>query len=89
MFEKLGRVDFETTANIGVIRGGLATNIIPNHVHIIGEARSHSEEKLRSQVNHMRKCFEEAISRHELMTEGKRYRARLEDVRCEHRSRFG
>ena len=76
---KLGRVDFETTANLGVIRGGLATNIIPNHVHIIGEARSHSEEKLRDQVNHMRKCFEEAISRHELMIEGKRYRARLEE----------
>jgi tripeptide aminopeptidase len=72
-------VDFETTANIGVIRGGLAMNIIPNHVHIIGEARSHSEEKLRSQVNHMRKCFEEAISRHELMIEGKRYGARVEE----------
>jgi tripeptide aminopeptidase len=76
---RLGKVDFETTANIGVIRGGLATNIIPNYVHIIGEARSHSEEKLRSQVNHMRKCFEEAISRHELMIEGKPCRARVEE----------
>jgi tripeptide aminopeptidase len=76
---KLGRVDFETTANIGVIKGGLATNIIPNYVHIIAEARSHSEEKLSSQINHMRKCFEEAISRHELMIEGKTYRARVEE----------
>jgi len=76
---KLGRIDFETTANIGIIKGGLATNIIPNYVHIIGEARSHSEEKLYKQVEHMRRCFQDAASKHKLTVEGKTYSARVEE----------
>jgi tripeptide aminopeptidase len=76
---KLGRIDFETTANIGIIRGGLATNIIPNYVDVIGEVRSHSEEKLRAQVEHMRRCFHDAASRYQLTLEGKTYSARVEE----------
>ena len=38
---KLGRIDFETTSNIGIITGGLATNIVPDSVILKGEARSH------------------------------------------------
>ncbi|HEX3033662.1 MAG TPA: M20/M25/M40 family metallo-hydrolase [Thermodesulfobacteriota bacterium] len=75
----LGRVDFETTANIGIIKGGHATNVIPNCVHIHGETRSHDEEKLRSQVEHMRKCFHEAASLYELDLDGKVHRARVEE----------
>src|SRR3712207_8208916 len=45
---KLGRIDEETTANIGVIEGGKATNIITNFVLLRVEARSHSEEKLNA-----------------------------------------
>jgi tripeptide aminopeptidase len=41
-----GRIDDETTANIGVIKGGTATNIVPDLVEVWAEARSHSEEKL-------------------------------------------
>jgi tripeptide aminopeptidase len=76
---KLGRIDFETTANIGVIRGGLAANIIPNYVHIIGEARSHNEEKLSNQVEHMRKCVQDAVNNYRLTHEGKTYGARAEE----------
>src|SRR5205085_9087199 len=47
---KLGRIDKETTANIGVIQGGLATNIIPNCVHLKGEARSLNPQKLKAQI---------------------------------------
>ena len=43
----LGRIDPETTANIGIIRGGKATNIVPDLVEIEGEVRSHSEERLK------------------------------------------
>jgi tripeptide aminopeptidase len=75
----LGRIDFETTANIGSIKGGLATNIIPNYVQIEGEARSHSEEKLRQQVEHMRKCFYDAASRYKLSLEDKTYSGRVEE----------
>ncbi len=50
---RLGRIDEETTANIGVIRGGLATNIVPEEVEILGEARSHDQRKLEEQIAHM------------------------------------
>lgn len=42
----LGRLDEESTANIGRITGGKATNIIPESVLVEGEVRSHSPEKL-------------------------------------------
>jgi tripeptide aminopeptidase len=57
---KLGRIDKETTANVGVIQGGKATNIIPERVEIKGEARSHSPAKLKKQINHMRKALLDA-----------------------------
>jgi tripeptide aminopeptidase len=41
-----GRLDAETTANIGVIRGGVATNIVPELCEIEGECRGHNEERL-------------------------------------------
>ncbi|MGQ9518731.1 MAG: M20/M25/M40 family metallo-hydrolase [Candidatus Fervidibacter sp.] len=50
---RLGRIDNETTANIGVIKGGLATNIVPEEVEILGEARSHDQRKLNEQIAHM------------------------------------
>jgi tripeptide aminopeptidase len=37
---ELGRLDEETTANIGVIDGGTATNVVPGRCRIGGEARS-------------------------------------------------
>jgi tripeptide aminopeptidase len=43
-----GRVDNETTANIGVISGGTATNVVPKETLIRGEIRSHNEETLKS-----------------------------------------
>lgn len=42
-----GRIDDETTANIGVINGGKATNIIPDLVQVQGEVRSHNTDTLR------------------------------------------
>jgi tripeptide aminopeptidase len=42
----LSRLDVETTANIGVIRGGVATNIVPELCEIEGECRGHNEERL-------------------------------------------
>ncbi|OGC07617.1 hypothetical protein A2230_02360 [candidate division WOR-1 bacterium RIFOXYA2_FULL_36_21] len=57
---KLGRIDFETTANIGVIEGGTATNIIPEKVFLKGEARSRTPTKLQKQLNHMEECLQKA-----------------------------
>ena len=43
---ELGRLDDETSANVGVVHGGVGTNIVPDTCEIQGECRSHSEEKL-------------------------------------------
>lgn len=75
---KLGKVDDETTANIGVIEGGMAVNIVPNSVRLRGEARSHSEEKLQEQTRHMLRCLEEAAAGYALDLDGKRFRARVD-----------
>jgi tripeptide aminopeptidase len=58
----LGRIDSETTANIGIIKGGQATNIIPERVELWGEARSHDQEKLSDQVGAMVAALEAAAS---------------------------
>lgn len=59
----LGRIDFETTANVGVIQGGKARNIIPDKVIVKAEARSRDEGKLAAQVEHMKSTFEEEASK--------------------------
>ncbi len=44
--ERYGRIDEETTCNIGIISGGVATNVVPDLVTIEGDARSRNNEKL-------------------------------------------
>ena len=58
-----GRIDAETTANIGIIRGGRATNIVPDTVEVTGEARSRDPQKLEEQAAHMRDTFRQAAER--------------------------
>jgi tripeptide aminopeptidase len=58
---RLGRIDAETTANLGIIQGGLAGNIIPSQVVVRGEARSLSPVRLEAQTDHMRERFEAAV----------------------------
>lgn len=77
---KLFRIDEETTANIGIIEGGKATNIITNFVHLVGEARSLSEEKLKAQCDHMVKCFEDAAAKYEVTVEGRTTKGRVEAI---------
>lgn len=48
---KIGKIDDETTANIGYIKGGVATNVIPDFVEIWGEVRSLDENKLINLTN--------------------------------------
>ncbi len=57
---QLLRIDAETTANIGSIRGGIATNIVAEQVEVTAEARSLSNAKLDAQDAHMKACFEQA-----------------------------
>jgi tripeptide aminopeptidase len=58
----LGRIDEITTANLGLIKGGVATNIVPDYVEIKGEARSHDEKKLDRVTNKIVDTFKKAVS---------------------------
>jgi tripeptide aminopeptidase len=55
---ELGRIDAETTANIGMIQGGTARNAVPSTAVLEGEARSRDQRKLDAQVEHLRSCCE-------------------------------
>jgi len=55
---RLGRIDEETTANVGIIHGGTARNIVPAEVELSCEARSHRLDKLDAQTAHMVDTFE-------------------------------
>jgi tripeptide aminopeptidase len=50
---RLGRLDDETTANVGQIEGGTARNVVPEHCRFLAEARSHDERKLADVVQEM------------------------------------
>jgi len=58
---KLGRIDKETTANIGKFQGGGATNIVCDYVEIDAEARSIVQEKVDKQVGEMREALETTV----------------------------
>ncbi len=60
---KIGRIGPETTANLGVIEGGTATNVVCPFVKVYGEARSTNEAELDAQIDHMIQCFEAAASK--------------------------
>jgi tripeptide aminopeptidase len=50
---RLGRLDHETSANVGIIAGGSARNIVPDLCRLTAEARSHDERKLHDLVQEM------------------------------------
>src|SRR2546423_3949566 len=54
---RLGRIDDETTANVGLVEGGSAGNIIPEWCSLSAEARSHDERKLGDLVQEMVDAF--------------------------------
>jgi tripeptide aminopeptidase len=56
---ELGRIDEETTANIGLISGGTARNAVPETVEIKGEIRSRDLEKLEKHSEHFKKVIAE------------------------------
>jgi tripeptide aminopeptidase len=59
----IGRIGPETTANLGIIQGGTAVNVVCPSVEIRAEARSTSLDELNAQTGHMIDCFERAAER--------------------------
>lgn len=60
---KLGRIDHETTCNIGMIAGGKATNIVPDSVTLDGETRSLDAGKREAQTAAMCGAIREAAAK--------------------------
>lgn len=50
---RLGRIDEETSANVGVVRGGTARNVVPEWCSFQAEVRSHDERKATELVREM------------------------------------
>ncbi len=59
---RLGRIDGETTANIGVVSGGSAVNVVPETAVAEGEIRSMSETRLDGERDHMVEAFQRAAA---------------------------
>ncbi len=67
---KLGRLDDETTANVGTVEAGRATNIVADHLTSRAEVRSHSVDKLEKQTKSMSDAFNSAVAKFERMIDG-------------------
>lgn len=61
---KIGRIDFETTANIGLISGGSARNAVAEKSHFKGEIRSRNVEKLEKHTAHFKDVFNKIMRKH-------------------------
>ncbi len=59
----MGRLNADTTMNIGIIHGGRATNIVPDMVTIEGEVRSHREDELNKVIKTIHHVFEQEANR--------------------------
>ena len=75
---RLGRIDEDTTANLGLVSGGTAVNIVPNRVTLTGEVRSHDEEKLERQTQSMVACLQDAAAGVTVELDGRLHEARVE-----------
>jgi tripeptide aminopeptidase len=83
---RLGRLDEETSANVGRIEGGTARNVVPEHCWFSAEARSHDERKLADVVQEMidTVTFAASLAECEVETQvgptARGYRFRRDDV---------
>ena len=73
---RLGRIDAETTANVGTIEGGVARNVVPDRCRVVAEARSRDEKKVEELVGEIVDClsFAAAVTECEVETQiGSKY----------------
>jgi tripeptide aminopeptidase len=83
---RLGRLDEETTANVGRIEGGSARNVVPEECSFLAEARAHDEARLADLVQEMLESIAFAASLAEceaettLIDHARGYRFRKDDL---------
>ncbi len=61
---ELGRLDDKTTANIGVMKGGEATNVVCPLVELQGEARSRDEQRLKQVTDQIKEICEQVTEKY-------------------------
>ena len=59
-----GRLDLETTANIGMIHGGTGTNVVMPKLHMQGETRSFNRQKIEERIVFMERTFRSSAQAH-------------------------
>jgi len=59
---RLGRIDSESTANIGTIEGGSAANIVPDRCELVGEARSLDPQRAEQLASEIAGCLADAAN---------------------------
>jgi tripeptide aminopeptidase len=59
---RLGRLDEETTANVGQIRGGEAVNAVPERAIVEGEVRSFDPKRIMSELSIIEQIFHESVA---------------------------
>lgn len=62
----LGRIDPETTTNVGTIAGGTAMNVVPERCTVLAEARGRDEQVLGEQLTAMLDALAWAATEHGL-----------------------
>ncbi len=83
---RLGRIDDETSANVGLIEGGSARNVVPEECTLRAEARSHDEDKLSDLVRELAETMSFAATLEECEVETtvqrsfRAYRFRRDDL---------
>ena len=82
---RLGRVDEDSTANVGQIQGGTAPNVVPEWCTFVAEARSHDGRKLADLVREMQDAvtFAAGVAEVEVETQARKsyrgYRFKRDD----------
>jgi len=69
----LGRIDDETTMNIGLLKGGSAVNVIPEMVELEGEVRSFNLMKAERYFDEIIKAFQEETGKLDAKFESNHY----------------
>lgn len=59
-----GRIDHETTANVGLIEGGSALNAVAERLHFMAEIRSRSLQKLEKHSLHFEEVFNSVMQKY-------------------------
>jgi tripeptide aminopeptidase len=59
---ELGRLDAQTTANVGTIAGGTATNVVPERCRIEAEVRGHDQARVEQVVTELVDHLQDAVN---------------------------